>query len=202
MTLWFTSDLHFGHKNIIKYSNRPFQDIDHMNEVLIKNFNSLVSPDDTVIFVGDVCMGVREKTLPLVGRLNGAKFLVTGNHDDCHAMYDVINHTKWELKMEMYQQYFSILGSIHFQPITHLQDFLVCHFPYDTNEEDKNARSFGEWVPKDSGTPLICGHVHEEWKIKKSKQGTFMINVGVDVNDFKPISFDEILKIYESFKDI
>jgi calcineurin-like phosphoesterase family protein len=38
--------------------------------------------------------------------------------------------------------------------------------------------------------------------MKKSKQGTFMINVGVDVNDFKPISFDEILKIYESFKDI
>jgi calcineurin-like phosphoesterase family protein len=195
--IWFTSDLHFGHKNIIKYSNRPFDDVNHMNEVLISNFNSIISPNDQVIFVGDVCMGVRSETLPLLSRLNGIKFLIPGNHDDCHEMYSD-NFEKWKTKRILYENYFEeILNSSY-----EFFGFLVSHFPYDTNEEDKNARSFGNHVAKDSGTPLICGHVHEEWKMKKSKQGTFMINVGVDVNDFKPISFDEILKIYESFKDI
>ena len=55
MNIWFTSDLHLGHGNIIKYCNRPFKDIEHMNRALIDNWNSRVKLNDVVFHVGDFC---------------------------------------------------------------------------------------------------------------------------------------------------
>ena len=63
MTTWFTSDLHFGHANIIEYSGRPFRDVDHMNRALIERWNALVQPADTVWVLGDVAMGRITDTL-------------------------------------------------------------------------------------------------------------------------------------------
>ena len=53
--IFYTADLHLGHANIIKYCNRPFKDVDQMNETLIRNWNSRVKPEDTVIHNGDFC---------------------------------------------------------------------------------------------------------------------------------------------------
>ena len=81
MSTWFTSDLHFGHVNIIQYSGRPFTDVDQMNTSLIDRWNALVQPGDDVWVLGDVAMGHIADTLPLVGRLAGYKRLLAGNHD-------------------------------------------------------------------------------------------------------------------------
>lgn len=76
--IWVTSDTHFGHKNIIKYCNRPFKDELEMNEVLIENWNKVVKPQDKVYHLGDVFFG---KSGQVLHRLNGQKRLVLGNHD-------------------------------------------------------------------------------------------------------------------------
>jgi calcineurin-like phosphoesterase family protein len=83
MAIFFTSDLHFGHANIIQYCNRPFNSVEHMNGVLMSNWNSVVTEDDKVIVLGDFAMGKISETLPVAERLNGMKFLVPGNHDRC-----------------------------------------------------------------------------------------------------------------------
>ena len=54
MSTWFTGDTHFGHKNIIEFSNRPYVDIDHMNHGLVKIWNTFINPSDTVWHLGDV----------------------------------------------------------------------------------------------------------------------------------------------------
>lgn len=78
---WFTADLHLGHDNIIEHCDRPFRNLDEMHEAIIARWNERVAPDDTVWLLGDVALGDREQTLPLVRRLHGHKRLVAGNHD-------------------------------------------------------------------------------------------------------------------------
>jgi len=82
-TSWICSDHHFFHKNIIKYqplSRGHLTDINAMNEELIEKHNSLVSPEDTCYFLGDLAFGGSKKMLPLLQRMNGIKHYIMGNH--------------------------------------------------------------------------------------------------------------------------
>lgn len=60
MNKWFISDTHFSHNNIIRYTGRPFQSVDEMNEKLIENWNALVEPQDIVFFLGDFGLGTTD----------------------------------------------------------------------------------------------------------------------------------------------
>ena len=55
--VFFTSDTHFNHANIIRFCNRPFKDVSHMNEAIISNWNRVVGPEDIVFHLGDFCLG-------------------------------------------------------------------------------------------------------------------------------------------------
>lgn len=77
--IWVTSDTHFGHENIISYCDRPFSSVEEMDEKLIENWNSVVKPSDKVYHLGDVFFGGNPRLT--LGRLNGKKRLVVGNHD-------------------------------------------------------------------------------------------------------------------------
>lgn len=79
--VWFTSDTHFGHANIVKYSGRPFADVYEMNEMLVQNWNALVRSGDVVYHLGDFALCDVESATKIVKRLAGQKFLVFGNHD-------------------------------------------------------------------------------------------------------------------------
>ena len=81
MKLYVTSDTHFNHKNIIKYCNRPFNDVYEMNETLINNWNSVVTPEDIIYHLGDFGFGTKEELQEIFDRLNGYKYLIMGNHD-------------------------------------------------------------------------------------------------------------------------
>lgn len=85
MTTWITSDLHFGHTNIMKFCpqsrSRFKNDVDYMNEEMVREWNATISPEDTVYILGDVAFLPAAKAVSIMRRLNGTKILIEGNHD-------------------------------------------------------------------------------------------------------------------------
>ena len=81
MKKFYISDLHFGHKNIIRYDNRPFTSVKEMDDALIKNWNSVVSDDDKVYILGDIGWYDDVKMGGIFSHLHGNKILIKGNHD-------------------------------------------------------------------------------------------------------------------------
>lgn len=183
---WFTADLHLGHRNIIGYCNRPFADAADMNRALIANWNETVGDGDTVWILGDFALGTIDQTLPMASELNGHKILVAGNHDRC-----------WHGHKRRADGWTERYLDAGFDEIIQGQATValpggttatVCHFPYrgDSHEQDR----FVEHRPADTGSWLIHGHVHDTWR-----QSARMINVGVDVNDYRPVAADAIAEI-------
>lgn len=82
--IWIISDTHFGHENIIKYCDRPFGNAHHMDEALLENWNSTIKSDNDIVYhLGDVYFGRKQKDWDsFIGRLNGRKRLLLGNHDE------------------------------------------------------------------------------------------------------------------------
>lgn len=83
MRTFITSDLHFGHANILKFNpaTRQFKDVDHMNAEMIRAWNETVAPSDLVYILGDVAFCNAPKAVSIMRSLNGRKILVSGNHD-------------------------------------------------------------------------------------------------------------------------
>ena len=79
--VYFISDTHFGHRNIIRYSNRPYETVGEMDGDLIKNWNDTISPNDVVYHLGDFCLRGVDYTQNVVNQLNGTKKILLGNHD-------------------------------------------------------------------------------------------------------------------------
>lgn len=82
MKIFIISDTHFGHENIIRYCNRPFHSVEEMDDVLIKNWNAVVTNQDTIIHLGDFSLGKKERCVEILQKLNGKKILIKGNHDN------------------------------------------------------------------------------------------------------------------------
>jgi calcineurin-like phosphoesterase family protein len=90
--IFVVSDTHFGHVNILSFKDsvdkpirQGFNDVDHMNEMMIHNWNSVVTPEDKVYHLGDVFFGPKDKADEILSRLNGKKRLILGNHDDAKS---------------------------------------------------------------------------------------------------------------------
>jgi calcineurin-like phosphoesterase family protein len=187
MTTYFTADQHFGHQNIIEYCDRPFHSVGEMNAALVANWNAVVSPHDTVHVLGDVAMGRREESMPLIGQLAGHKILYPGNHDRCWY-----GHGERALRLE--QEYLDAgFDEIRQGPLAMTvgnREVLVCHLPYqgDSGETER----YRKFRPVDEGMWLLHGHVHEKW----CQQGR-MVNVGVDVWDFTPVAEEVIARLMD-----
>jgi len=184
---YFTSDTHFGHARIIELCNRPFRDIEHMDEVLINNWNDTVSPKDTVYHLGDVALGSWERWDGILTRLNGTKILVTGNHD---RIFRSNKEGHIDRFRPLYESWFS--GGVEDDySVTLGGHFAVMsHFPYEGDSHDEDRYS-GDRL-QDAGIPLIHGHTHGTEHDTFSKKGTPMFHVGVDAHDFRPVSETEI----------
>lgn len=82
MKIFIIADTHFGHENVIRYCNRPFRSVDEMDKAIIKNWNSVVTQQDTIIHLGDFILGNKERCKDIIKQLNGKKILIKGNHDN------------------------------------------------------------------------------------------------------------------------
>ena len=78
--IFVTSDLHFNHKNVCKYNNRPYDNVEEMNENIIDNWNKQVNPQDTIYVLGDFCFS--NNFDDILKRLKGEVILIHGNHDN------------------------------------------------------------------------------------------------------------------------
>jgi calcineurin-like phosphoesterase family protein len=156
---------------------------EEMNQELISRWNQTVSPDDTVYYLGDFSLSLEvvECVTPL---LHGRKLLIMGNHDLCHP----VNKKRAIHGREIYLR--RSFESIETESRIEIsgQSVLLHHFPYLTpSAPDKYSDKFNKFRPKNEGEWLLCGHIHEKWL-----QQERMINVGVDVWDFCPVSMTKI----------
>ncbi len=179
--LWFTSDLHIGHRKVIEFCNRPYADVDEMHEGIIANWNARVRKNDIVYVLGDVSFTNATKTKEVMDRLKGRKILILGNHDAAaHKM----------LAMgfdEVYENHkIKIAG----------REILLSHFPYYPAVDSGEDRRYLHKRITDDGGWLLVGHVHTAWAQKDK-----MINVGVDVRDYAPMSHEKILAIIEKYEE-
>lgn len=183
--IFFTSDHHFCHANIIKYCKRPFESVDQMNEDMVRRWNEVVGVEDTVYYLGDFSLAKQAVEL-FARRLNGEKHFIMGNHDACHPC----NKKKAEAATQIYRDAgFIVLGLETVIEIGH-EKVLLHHMPYlssGASEGYAKKPKHLKFRPKDECRWLLHGHVHEKWKTKDR-----MINVGVDVWDFYPIPISEI----------
>ena len=181
MNNYFTSDLHFCHKNIIKYSNRPFRDVYHMNTELIANWNNIVQPDDNVYIVGDVSFGAPDETNTILNQLQGALYLVKGNHDKAIEK----QHSK-------YFRWIKDIASIMIDDADvkgGKQSIVLCHYAMRVWERSH----YGAWH--------LYGHSHGSLP---DDPHSLSFDVGVDSHNYSPISYEQVKRIMskKTFKPV
>lgn len=177
---YFTSDLHLGHENIIRFSNRPFSTLDEMNRTLVDNWNSRVTERDDVFVLGDMFYRKKEGVEEILKKLKGRKHLIIGNHD-----------YSWMKSIEL-RKYF-----VETETLLVLKEegrvMTLCHYPIMS------------WPHMYHGSYCIFGHIHNSannayyWPLIESNP--YLLNAGVDVNNFYPVTFEELKRNNEVFKE-
>lgn len=190
--IFFTSDTHFGHENIIKFCKRPFVNANEMNVALIKNWNSVVGPNDTVFHLGDFAWGGSKLWNDILDQLNGHIHLILGNHD----------------MKNIREGYMNRFASVSFQKQIYIGNVCIYlnHYPFLCYAGSCHLKRH-VWD--------LFGHVHSDPNtydfsfIDDLEVREILTNdnarlqhllptqydVGVDNNNYKPVSFDELKEI-------
>jgi calcineurin-like phosphoesterase family protein len=162
--VWFTADTHFGHTNVIKYSDRPFADVNEMNEKLVRGWNERVKPGDSVYHLGDFALCDSEHATKIVKRLAGQKYLVFGNHDKAlRKDKSFLEHWIWAKDMAGIS-----VGS---------QRIVLLHY------------AMRVWNQSHRGAWQLHGHSHGSLK---EEPYLLQADVGVDCWKHAPVSFEEL----------
>lgn len=178
--IYFTSDLHFYHKNIIKYSPafRNYENAEEMNEALIAYWNSVVTPEDTVYNLGDLSMAANtKKIIEVAKRLNGKHFLILGNHD--HS----IKKDKEKLIAITKDD-----GNKMFEDI---RDYKLLTFP--GIQIILSHYPMAAWENQQNGSIMLHGHLHDYMTNVKGK----ILNVGFDLHG-RLLSLDDVVDFTKS----
>lgn len=166
--IYFISDTHFYHNGVLKYSNRPFANVEEMNEALINNWNSKISSRSHIFHLGDLTFGNRANTELVLSKLNGQKYLILGNHD--RGMNRFKHHFIW---IKDYHE-------MTVMDLCHQQKIILFHYP------------IGSWNKCHYGSWQLHGHCHGNFMHTRGKQ----LDVGVDaLPGYRPYSYREISEI-------
>jgi calcineurin-like phosphoesterase family protein len=165
--IWLSADYHIGHANIIKYADRPFAEVEEMDETIMENYDNLVQKGDIVFFLGDIAFGedLAKRILSIMIQKADVHFII-GNHDK-----------KYMKSIDQLASSVNTLLDIEIdgQPIT------LCHYAMRTWHKSHfdalqlHAHSHGSLPP-----------IGKQW------------DVGVDNNEFKPVSYESLKRIMKS----
>ena len=167
---FFTSDQHFGHFNIIRLCQRPFATAEEMDAAMLAKWNARVGDDDTVSVLG--VLFFRSATVePILGALRGRKHLVVGNHD--HSWMGRVRMGDYFESVQTVAE-ISVEGRI----------MTLCHYPMLSYPQARRGY-------------MVYGHIHNNvrddyWPLIARRSR--MLNAGVDVNGFEPVTFDEMVE--------
>lgn len=170
MSVFYTADLHFGHRNVIDFDHRPFLDIDSMDQALIELWNGKVKDSDHVYIIGDFANRNMKSEEWYLRQLHGHKHLIIGNHD---------------MKLLNNPAALSYLESV--DKMKHISDsgtqICLCHFP------------LAEWNGYYRGHTHIYGHIHniknEAAHFMRTK--SYALNAGCMINAYVPVTLSELL---------
>lgn len=169
--IYFTSDWHLGHRAALKFTDRPFHDVEEEAEILIRNTNELCSKEDDLYILGDFAYRI--------GRINAECYLsclqpklhlLRGNHDKQYNPHLFVELAEY---LEI-----TYAGST----------FSLFHYPIES------------WYRMHYGGYMIHGHIHsigKDYNLRMRSEGKRKYDVGVDANDFRPVSVEEIVQFFE-----
>ncbi|MDE6096438.1 MAG: metallophosphoesterase [Muribaculaceae bacterium] len=171
--VFFTSDTHFNHTNIISYCQRPFRDTHDMNDTIIVNWNNVVGPDNIVFHLGDFCLGGADEWNRILDRLNGRVYLILGNHDLKNirqGFIDRFEHVAMSMCIQIEK------NKIYLN--------LFPYLCYEGGYYNDVWQLFGHVHTRPSNTGIDAGRLQYLYPTQ--------LDVGVDNNNFTPLSFDEV----------
>ena len=176
--IYFTADTHFGHENVLRFCDRPFPDAQSMNEAMVAAWNKRVTGNDTVYILGDMFFRCDDAE-SILRQLKGKKRLIVGNHDG-----------SWMDKVDLNKYFASVDKFLEVSDGCHA--LTLCHYPMLSWKHA--MRSY-----------MIHGHIHNDtradfWPLLVARDN--VLNAGVDINGYMPVTFDEMLENNRAFKSL
>ena len=173
--IWFTSDHHWGHANIIRFSSRPFSSVEEMDEALVERWNTVVQPRDTVYHVGDVSLHKDlGRARSILERLNGSICLIRGNHESVAE--------RLKDRFAWIKDYAEV--KVPDPEAREGRTFIVlCHY------------AFRVWNKSHHGSWHLYGHSHGSLPDDPNARS---LDVGVDCHDYAPVSYARVTEIMAS----
>lgn len=169
--IFYIADMHLGHENIIRLCDRPFKNADEMDKVLIDNYNSVVTDEDDVYFIGDVSFKGKDP-VEYLKQLKGKKHLIGGNHDSAIRKNPAAR--KMFVSIDDYKEISDGKRQV-----------ILFHYP------------IAEWNGYFRNSYHIYGHIHNNdknvvWDYMNGLKNCF--NAGADIIDFTPRTLDWFIK--------
>jgi calcineurin-like phosphoesterase family protein len=186
--IWFTSDLHFGHRNVIKFCSRPFADEKEMEKALINNWNNEVGDDDIVFVLGDTFWFNESRTIKkILSQLKGKTiYMIPGNHDEFESYHRVVDP-----RIVLCQDIVCLWVTCGNKP---KREIWLSHYPMMT------------WPHRENGAWQLFGHIHsnpdrtegvdQDLPLHSNQQ-----DVGCDFWGYEPVDIRE-LELYMQLKKL
>lgn len=177
--IFYTSDLHFGHINCLSFDNRPFENIEVMEEEMVRRWNGRVDKSDTVYILGDIFYKYKKDKESILNSLNGQKILIMGNHDG-----EIVKSDKLKSCF------------IQIDKMAYVKDgkykIVMCHFP------------IASWNGRNYGSLHFYGHIHSSsgnvYSFMNNLENAY--NVGCMINNYVPCTVEEVIQnniVYKNY---
>lgn len=171
--IFFTSDWHCGHTNILRFDERPFPNLRDMHEALVMNWNDVVKPEDVVFYMGDLHLGKPELGLSIMSRLCGEIHFIMGNHDEFKEIKKIPNIASINDIVDL-----RVLNSPYGKDV----HFELCHYPMYS------------WNRKPHGSYHIHAHSHHGLSLDEIHQNNRIVDAGCNGWGYTPISYHQVIK--------